>query len=130
MQRGERDQRIALLQNRADGQLREFQDDRILRRLETHQILVPGRLGHLLASSVQRIARRHQLLADLSRPLLDKGVAIGDCGGELVLGFGKAVAVEILRPQNFHTLIRSGQQIEAAAGLIGGQTGPHTLDLL
>src|SRR5690348_16270363 len=116
MQRGERNQRIALLQNRADRQLREFQDDGVVRRLEANQILVPGRLGHLLSSSVQRIARRHQLLADLSRPLLDKGVTIGGGGGELVLGFTKSVAVEILRPQYFHTLIRNTQQIEATAG--------------
>ena len=91
---------------------------------------MPGRLGQLLSSGVQRIARRYQLLADLSRPLLDKGVAIGDRGGELVLGFSKAVAVEILGPQNFEALIRRGQQIEATAELVGRQTGPHALDLL
>src|SRR4029077_13774797 len=34
------------------------------------------------------------------------------------------------RSQNFHTLIRSGQEIEAAANLFGRQTSPHTFDLL
>src|SRR5260370_27123293 len=90
---------------------------------------MPGRLGQLLSSGVQRIARRYQLLADLSRPLLDKGIAIGGRRSELVLGFTEGIAVEILGPENFEALICGGQQVEAAAELAGRQAGPHSFDL-
>ena len=47
-----------------------------------------------------------------------------------MLGFTEGIAVEILRPQDFQALICGGQQVEAAAELAGGQTGPHALDFL
>ena len=33
-------------------------------------------LGELLAGVVARVLRRHQFLADLPQPLLDKGIAV------------------------------------------------------
>src|SRR5260370_42208245 len=85
---------------------------------------MPERLGQLLSSGVQRIARRYQLLADLSRPLLDKGIAIGGRRSELGLGFTEGIAVEILGPENFEALICGGQQGEGAAEMGGGPEGP------
>src|SRR5712671_6071287 len=88
------------------------------------------RFGQLLPGSVDRIARRHELLAHLPGPLLDEGVAIGNRRGELVLAFDKAIAIEVLSTQYFEALIGGRQQVEAAAELAGRQTRPHAFYIL
>ena len=57
-QRREIDQRVALLENRSDRQFCELQYDRVIGRLEPHQILMLERLGQLFTRRVARVPRR------------------------------------------------------------------------
>ena len=65
----------------------------------------------LLARGVEPVLGGHQFLARLSKPLLDKGIAVGHHRGELVLALINPITIEIKVPQHLYPLIGSGEKI-------------------